>query len=119
FITHVTGRTIPRARAFLRHGSRVESIRLAATAYAWRAVQARTMFTRGSVGFVAGNRPTITASPFSHPATPVPGTPPQVGGPAANGYPIQVRSVAVSSATTCTRPAASSGIRANAKYTAE
>src|SRR5207247_1144418 len=66
FITYVTGRTIASATAFRLHGSRVLSMRLAATAYAWRAAQARTMFTTGSSPGWTGtrNRPTVTASPF-------------------------------------------------------
>src|SRR3990172_9176392 len=89
FITHVTGRTIARATAFRFHGSRVLSIRLAATANAWRAAHAITMFTTGRLGSVAENRPTVTASPLGHPETVVPGTPPHSGTPATNGYPSQ------------------------------
>ena len=58
----------------------------------------------------------MTASPLSHAASE---TPLQSGDPAANGYPIHVRSAAVWFATVWTRTAASSGMRANAKYTAE
>src|SRR2546428_605141 len=68
FMRYVTGRTIARARAFRRHGSLVLSMRLAATAYAWRAAHARTMFTTGASPTWTGDRnnPTVTASPFGH-----------------------------------------------------
>src|SRR5439155_20313804 len=90
FITHVTGRTIARASAFRFHGSRVLSIRLAATANACRAAHAITMFTRGRLGSDAGDRPTVTASPLSQPAAVVPVNPPHSGTPAHNWYLIQV-----------------------------